>query len=259
MAPKVVDLDDILITWAWNTFLKTRGKDHKSLRFEDVRFEPVWDRVKFLSGKPEYADETKLEKPNSQVVFKSVYENKTEHFQEHTFQTERSTVSSCCTNITKGYTKSSSLELKLGLPDDIASVTAGFGRDVSMESSDESTHEETITWSINSSIKVPPHHRTVAELVVKEQEYTASFRMATRIRGHVVVVITNLRDNNSFLQSVEADFCDIMSSASAEQYSKQFNVEGKTVMWNVSGSCQFRFGIEQHVQLSEEPLDQNQS
>ena len=108
--------------------------------------------------------------------------------------------------------------------------------------------------------QVPPNHRTVAELVVKEQEYTASFKMATRIRGHVVVVITNLRDNNSFLQSVEADFCDIMSSPNAEQYSKQFSVDGKTVTWNVSGSCQFRFGIEQHVQLSEQPLgDQIQS
>ncbi|XP_012938383.1 uncharacterized protein LOC106011851 [Aplysia californica] len=256
MAPKVVDLDDVLTAWAWTAFLRTRSKDHNKLTFDDVKFEVVWDRVKFLAGKPEYSDQQKLEKPNSQVVFKSVYENKTDHFQEHTFQTERSTVSSCSTVVSKGYTKGIRLELKLGLPDDVMAATAGFGRDVSMETTDECTHEETITWTINSSIKVPPHHRTVAELVVKEQEYTASFKMSTRIRGHVVVVLTNLRDNNSFLKAIEGDFCDVMSSPTAEQYSKNFTVNGKTVTWDVSGTCEFRFGIEQHVQLSEFPLSE---
>ena len=44
--------------------------------------------------------------------------------------------------------------MKLGLPDEVAGATAGFGREVTMESTEESTHEESMTWTINSSIKV---------------------------------------------------------------------------------------------------------
>ena len=47
-------------------------------------------------------------------------------------------------------------QVKLGLPDEVAGATAGFGREVTMESTDENTHEESMTWSINSNIKVSP-------------------------------------------------------------------------------------------------------
>ena len=47
-----------------------------------------------------------------------------------------------------------SSQVKLGLPDEVAGATAGFGREVNMESTDETTQEETMTWSINSNIKV---------------------------------------------------------------------------------------------------------
>lgn len=100
---------------------------------------------------------------------------------------------------------------------------------------------------------MPGNHKTVAKLVVKEQEYNSSFKMATRIRGRVVAIVTNLRDNNAFIQSIESDFVDIMRGL-AEKYAKHFTIDGNTVVWNVEGSCQFRFGVEQHVELTEVPL-----
>ena len=51
-------------------------------------------------------------------------------------------------------TRGFNLELKLGLPEEIMSATAGFGREVNMERSDDWVHEETVSWSINSTIKV---------------------------------------------------------------------------------------------------------
>ncbi|CAG5116294.1 unnamed protein product [Candidula unifasciata] len=254
--PKIVDLDELVINWAWNVIQQRKSKIFRRLEFGDLKFEVNWDRVRFLAEEPVYTDENKLEKQNSQVVFKSVYENTTGNPQEHTFQTERCTVATCKTTMTKGFTKLvyHKLDLKFTLPSKILSATAGFGRDLTIESSDESTREESIKWSINSTIRVPGRHRTVAELVVKEQQYTAAFKTTARIRGHVVVMVTNLRNNNSFLQCLEHDFSEIIKTR--DDISKYFTIdEGRTVKWEVTGMCQFRYGVEQHVQLYESPLE----
>ncbi|RUS76003.1 hypothetical protein EGW08_016248, partial [Elysia chlorotica] len=153
MAPSVTDLDEVVKKWAWQQFQIVRAKEHSKLQFKDLAFNINWDRVKFTAEKPDYSDKRQLERPHSQVVFKSIYENRTDHFQEHQFQTDRSTVSSCNTNITKGFTRGWNLELKLGLPEEIMSATAGFGREVNMERSDDWQHEETVSWTINSTIK----------------------------------------------------------------------------------------------------------
>lgn len=101
--------------------------------------------------------------------------------------------------------------------------------------------------------QVPPHHRTVAELVVHEKEYSAKFKMAVQVKGMVIVVITNLRDNNAFVQSVEGDLSEVIKN---EKNIKDSNVtvENRTVTWEVEGVCQFRFGVEQHVRLQESPI-----
>ncbi|KAK6173542.1 hypothetical protein SNE40_016973 [Patella caerulea] len=252
--PELTDIEEMVKAWAWTTFQQTRTKENSKLRFEDVILEVKWNRVKFTNSLPEYKDERKLERPNSQVVFKSTYENWTDHDQEHSFQTERTTVSSCTTEVSKGFTKGFHLEVKLGLPEEVAGATAGFGREVNMETVDENTHEESMTWSINSSIKVPPKHTTTAELVVREQEFNASFDMDVNIKGRVLVVVTNLKDNNSFVQSIEGDFSDILKKYGGDSSKKPYVIENKSVKWPLAGTCKFRFGIEQHVQLRESPL-----
>lgn len=253
MAPKIADLEEFVKTWAWDTFLRTRSKEYAKLRYEDVRLEINWSRVRFNSSQPEYFDERFAERPQSQVVFRSTYENGTDHTQDHSFQTERTTVSCCTTSVSKGFTKGMHLELKLGLPDEVAGATAGFGREVHMDSTDENTHEEIMTWSINSSISVPAHARTVAELVVREREFNAKFRMNVQIKGHLIVVVTNLRDNNAFVQSIEGDFSEVIKTMK-DKLDKNVTCNGRVVTWELEGACQFRFGVEQHVRLREFPL-----
>ncbi|KAL8617539.1 hypothetical protein ACOMHN_055320 [Nucella lapillus] len=254
MPAKITDLEELVNIWAWDTFLRTRLKDHQKLRYEDVRLEINWSRLKITSSPPEYSDRQLAQRPQSQIVFRSTYENLTDNSQDHSFQTERSTVSSCTTSVSKGFTKGIHLEVKLGLPDEVAGATAGFGREVTMESTDESTREEIMTWSINSNIKVPPKHRTIAELVVHENEFSARFKTAARIKGQVLVVVTNLRDNNSFVQSIEGDFSEIMKSMKDKVDSTTVTFNSRVVTWEMEGQCRFRFGVEQHVRLTEFPL-----
>ncbi|XP_076450988.1 uncharacterized protein LOC143286921 [Babylonia areolata] len=257
MAPKITDLEELIKIWAWDTFLRTRQKDHSKLQYNDVRLEVNWSRLKMTSSSPEYSDQQFVEKPQSQVVFRSTYENLTESPQDHSFHTERTTVSSCTTSVSKGFSKGMHLEVKLGLPDEVAGATAGFGREVNMESTDESTREEIMTWSINSNIKVPGHHRTIAELVVHEKQFSAKFKVSVQIKGQVLVVVTNLKDNNSFVQSIEGDFSEIMKTLSDKVDPKTVTFDKRMVRWEMEGTCCFRFGVEQRVKLREYPLEPN--
>lgn len=69
----VLDLDDIVKTWAWTNFLKIRSKENSKLRFEDVQLNVNWSRVRFVTEKPEYDDKVMVELPKAQVVFRSTF------------------------------------------------------------------------------------------------------------------------------------------------------------------------------------------
>jgi hypothetical protein len=74
--------------------------------------------------------------------------------------------------------------------------------------------------------------------------------MKVKVRGIVLVSITNIRDNNAFIQSVEGDFSELMKDE-AKKGAKGFIVENRTVTWDIKGNCKFRFGIEQSIRLEE--------
>ncbi|KAK3102522.1 hypothetical protein FSP39_011941 [Pinctada imbricata] len=246
----IVDIEEIVQAWAWTNFLKTRPKEQAKIKYEDVTMNVNWSRVRFVTSAPNYEDKIMTELPKAQVVFKSTFRNDTDSEQEHSFQTERTTSCVSTTTMTKGFTKGFNVELKLGLPEEVAEITAGFGREVSMETGFEDTCEESITWAVDSTIKVKPKHITTAEMVVKEKEFNANYRLTVKIRGIVIVSILNKRDNNSFVVSVEGDFCQIMKDEQ-KRGSEGFHIEDRTVIWELTGKCKFRFGVEQQVKITE--------
>ncbi|XP_064601643.1 uncharacterized protein LOC135467741 [Liolophura sinensis] len=248
----LVDLDEIVRLWAKDMYERTRGKDLPKL--QDVGLTVNWSHVKFISGKPDYAERSKIPRQNGTVLFRSTYLNKTDAPQEHSFRTERTTCSSYTTCVSKGYTKGVNLELKLALPDELVSATTSFGREVTVESTDEETKEETLTWGVDSTIRVRPKYKATAEVVVEEEEFTASFVMRVRIRGRISVAFTNPKDNNALVKLVENDISAVMKYAQ-EDGKKGFVIQGKNVLWDVEGKCSFRYGIEQNVQLHETPLE----
>ena len=247
----VTDIEEIVKTWAWTAFLKTRGKDLQKLKFDDVVMEVNWSRVRFVPSAPDYSDKNMVDQPNSKIVFSSKFENNTDSDQEHSFTTERTTVCTSTTCISKGYTQGFNLELKIALPEEVASATAGFGREVNTETAEEHTKETSITWAVDSSIKVRPKHRTTATMVVREKVFTGKFRMTVQVRGMVLVTFKNLRENNNFIHSTEGDISQILQEAKGRT---GYTIEGRTVIWDVEGTTQFRFGVEQQIKIHEEPL-----
>lgn len=249
----LMDLEEVAKTWAWTSFMKTRSKELSKLKYDDVKLEVNWSRVRFVSDGEEYTDKKMDDVPTAQIVFQSTFYNNTESDQEHSFQTERTTTCVSTTNMSKGFTKGFNVELKLGLPEEVAGITAGFGRETTIETGFEDTSEKSLTWAVDSTIKVPEKTKTTAVMEVKEKEFSAKYKMRVKARGIVVVAITNLRDNNSFIQSIEGDFAELMKDE-AKRGAKGYTVDHRTVIWDVEGDCKFRFGIEQSIRLEEESL-----
>ena len=251
MSSNVTDIEEIVKTWAWTSFVKTRGKDFQKLKYDEVKMEINWSRTRFTPSPPTYSETAMVDYPNSKVVFTSRFENNTDTEQEHSFTTERTTSCTSTTSISKGYTKGFNVELKIGLPDDVASATAGFGREVNVESATEETTDHSITWSVDSNVKVPPKTKTVAKMVVEEKEFTGKFSLNVKIGGMVIVSFYNIKDNNNFIHVTEGDISQIVQDAKG--YSG-YRVEDRTIIWEVEGTSKFRFGVEQRVTLNEEPL-----
>ncbi|GFN86708.1 hypothetical protein PoB_001321400 [Plakobranchus ocellatus] len=219
MSSRVVDLEAIVNEWAWLQFKVAREKEWKDLKQRDLCFDIKWDQVIFATENPQFYEKYQLEKPESQVVFQG-----------------------------------QNLNVKLGTPYDILSTTAGFGREINMQKSRESEHEVVLTWSVNTNVQVPPRHRTIAQMFIKEQQFSATFKMIARITGIVVVYVLNRKNNDAFLMTVENDMVEVVRGALPNDGS-HFEVEDKTLVWQLVGDCNFRFGVEQNVLLTEEALD----
>jgi len=114
--------------------------------------------------------------------------------------------------------------------------------------------EQSITWAVDSIIKVLSGHRTTANLVITEQEFDGSFSVRSEFSGKVLVLVTNTRDNNSLVMPIAGDLDQIIKWAAEEKELKGFQVDKGIVSFETNGSCSFRFGIQQNVEINQEKL-----
>lgn len=121
----IVDLEPLIKNWAWTQYVKS-SKDAKKHEYKNVQLKINWDHTEFSTFDLKYINKDRSKGQKSQVVFKSIYENNTKETQENSFTTERTTVSTCTTVLTQGFTKGFNIELKLALPEDIMEVSNVF-------------------------------------------------------------------------------------------------------------------------------------
>ena len=113
------------------------------------------------------------------------------------------------------------------------------------------TIEEEMIWAVDSQIKVQPHSKTTAELVISEDQHSSNFKVDSKVSGRVVVTVTNQNDNNSIVKVIENPIGAIVS---ASDLRGGIAVEKNVVKFSTVGKCSFRYAVEQHVKLHEEAL-----
>ncbi|XP_046551217.1 uncharacterized protein LOC124281299 [Haliotis rubra] len=252
----VVDLEEILKSWAWNVFVKTDTyKEKGAPRLTDVDIDIVWDRVRFSTSEPAFGIKQGPFPVESQVVFKAHYNNKTSEIQEQNFSTSRTTVAKATTVLTRGFTRGMNTDIKITVPPEVAYATSGFGNKVSIQTDEVNTVEHTLTWTTNSNIRLPPKSKMLAQLQVSAEQFQCDFSAYVTFKGTVVLPIKD-RGTGAFIEAVQNDIATIVKDELKKRNIKyntsdpeDITLNGKTVQWPISGELRFKYGVTQDVLL----------
>jgi hypothetical protein len=241
MSVDIIDLEEVVETWAWNSYTKTSLS--KALKLEDIRMDINWSAVSFVPEKPKYSTVGNVQ-PKSHVIFKSVFRNDSDIEQSHSLKTERQTTATCTSSLTKGCTKGFNVGLTLAAPGGVAEASVGFERGFSIENAIETSDQKTLTWATEGSLTVKPKSTLTAELQITEKQCTYTFSSKVAINGRVTVSIYNKKENNNFIMSVMGDIKEILV---VENKISNIKPNDKTAYIALDGKCEFRYGIEQQL------------
>lgn len=244
MAQELIDLEDIVKKWVADFPLdKSQKKEADDLQSSDIN----WNNLRVQHGRTEYYDQIQAEKPKTHVLFSAHFTNDTEQNQTYALRTERRTTSTCTLSLEKSYTYGFNVDIKLTPPNPIIEANAGFRGDLGLTKTSDETFEEELVWSIDNQISVPPKFKTRADLVIKENEYTSHFKTESKFDGKIHVTLRNKKDNTP-ITTLTGTAKQIFTA------DKGFRVDKSGIYFITHGRCKCRFGIEQHVKLTQSPL-----
>ncbi len=164
----------------------TKGKS--KYEFEDLDIVVNWAKVQLEQDEARF-DTTRQsslhsQAPTTQTLFRTYFTNRTDMEQEYSFQTSRTTRQSCGFSFYKSFSREKQGEVKFKLPEDIIEIGGGIRSEQSVECGKDQTKEEEVCWSVDSMIKVKPHTKTRASLVISELQLERSFTLETRFKGN---------------------------------------------------------------------------
>ncbi len=290
-AKQFIDLEDAIKRWAWKRYDKNaRGKKQKQLRERMLTKDEAtigvmidWSQVDFHDNtkwSPLVDDEliddnsnkgspdktaVNAAKPSStsaadvNMLFNTEFTNNTGQEQVYTLKIEKTTRSTCSTEIEKGVTKGVELGVSLKMPSEVFEANAGFKREVSLVKTKGETIEEELNWGAESTISVARGKVAKARLVVREKKQSGDFSVETLVSGNAMVRFTNLLDNNSllFCTSGQIDFIvqDFLNDERKINNVYEFvQVETPNVTIVTSGKCKFRYGVKQEVEVNQHDI-----
>ena len=242
---ELIDLEELVKHWV-NEFPldKSQRRDADDITSADIN----WNHMRIRHGATEYYDQIKQSTPKTHVLFTAHFTNDTNQPQVYTLKTERRTKSTCNISMEKSYTIGMSLDVKLVPPNPVIEANAGFKGEMSVTKADGESFEEELVWSVDNQISVPAKVKTRADLVLKEDEYTSHFKCETKFEGKVHVTLRNKKDNSP-ITTLTGDVRHIFRADNG------FRVDKTGVYYISQGRCKCRFGIEQHVKLSQTKVE----
>lgn len=245
MDEQIVDLEEIVEKQAWDMYMTSKKKGFPKKR-KEVNIEFDWSGVTFNTEEPKYTQEG-TDQFSSNVIFRSVFENKSNEPQTHSLRTERQTVASCVCSLSKGYTTGLNLGLEISAPQEIAKASVGYSKGFSVTNTRETTNQKTLTWTTEGNLTVAKGTTLVAELQIKERQCAYTFSTRVAIKGTVVVNFYSRRDNNKYLMVFTGDMKEILLE---DKSIPNLKTEGRTVFLDIDGKCNFKFGIEQQIVIT---------
>jgi hypothetical protein len=224
MDEHIIDLEEIVEKQAWQLYMTSRKKGFPKKR-KEVNIEFDWSGVSFYTEDPKYTAEG-TDQYGSNVIFRSVFENKSNEPQTHSLKTERQTVASCRCSLTKGYTTGLTAGLEIAAPQSIAKASVGYSQGFSVTNTRETTNQKTLTWATEGTLTVAKGSTLVAELQIKEKQCAFTFTTRAAVKGTVVVNFYSRRDNNKYLMVFTGDMKEVLLE---DKSIPDLKTEGRTV------------------------------
>lgn len=280
--PQVFELERAVREWAWREYDKTATKKQRQLReketkkktklieihidWADVHFhdETNWPRLADDRDDNEANDASAIQRPDTgvatcSILFNTKFSNDTEDPQEYTMRTEKTTSSTCSTDLETCFTKGYEMSVSLKSPCEIFEANAGYHREMSLTNSSGQVFEEELQWGVESQIKVKARHMAEAQLVVNEKKRSGRFTIESSMWGMIYVTFTNLRSNNELVKATGHDIAEVVKDHVERENRKGVSypfvkVDDGRVVIVTKGQCKFRYGIKQEVRVHQTPL-----
>lgn len=186
--------------------------------------------------------------PRYLTLVKTTYINNTSREQEYTFKTERRTKSFCSFSLNSGFKFGTGFELRVSLPPkNWLEAKKSFSGEITLSHASQSTREQELLWTVDSIVRAQPGCRTIAEMVVREQEDRMMLRMRSYFSGSVRVEVWK---NDHLLCPLEGrNLAQILTKE------KGFERDGAgRIYMDSTGDCYCRYMLEQDIRLTEEKM-----
>uniref|UniRef100_A0A0R3RV50 GRAM domain-containing protein n=1 Tax=Elaeophora elaphi TaxID=1147741 RepID=A0A0R3RV50_9BILA len=116
----------------------------------------------------------------------------------------------------------------------------------------ENTKSEVMSWSVDSTVVVPPHYKTEASIIIEEMNYHGTYRVVSVLSGLVTISIRRRRDGALVLpltMNIVEIFRDYLESRNAMKDIKAAAmIEGTHFVRLISkGTCSFQIAMENYT------------
>ncbi|ELT95328.1 hypothetical protein CAPTEDRAFT_211575 [Capitella teleta] len=221
MMEKMFNLQKVVEDWGWDRLHRRGNKKQKKMLKKQrtssdastegpyIQMKIDWSRVTFVDKTTwgELLDEKSKEasspggrnQAEASVLFRTKFENDTKEPQEYTMRAQRTTKSTCNTEVERSYTREQELGITLKAPGDVFEANAGFKSEFTLSKVHGDSFEYELEWEVQSQIKVLGGNSAEACMEVLEEKKAGDFEVETKIYGKVIIRFFDVEKNKQIL------------------------------------------------------------
>ncbi|KAL3880889.1 hypothetical protein ACJMK2_033095 [Sinanodonta woodiana] len=264
-----INLKDYIEAYTWKIFRENQGFFKrlfvsKCMHYVDIQ----WGYLQFKhKTNSDEKDEISSSEQQDVQLFVSEYENKTPTPQNYTLSATRETRSSATVEIQKNYTLGGHMNLEIDLAK-FGKIGADLNQSVSVTNTSGGTFEKTLTWTVDTEVRVNPWHKAKAIILVKESKKINKFEVKTTVslpERHLPVAIRRKADKRiiwvmwltNITKIFDKHFMDDNNIRVVEEHLIDTNIIREDIELTTCGVCKVVSWSNQFVQVESDKLPDN--
>jgi len=129
-------------------------------------------------------------------LWSTVFENKADSKQSHTFRGSRETTTWVDLDVSQCYTQNKEVNVEVNIPPKFRKFRAGRDNSFKLTQFRGQAYKEVIAWEVNSQVEVLPGWKATAQLLAKEECHSMEFEIRTTLSSPLGKVPVRLCDKD---------------------------------------------------------------